>query len=112
MASSSKFVYDTAFPEQGLSQALLDIVRPRIEVDKEIIGTNGLSATLHEVTLVAQVLYHFGVDEDDIPARMADMGMLEFYERMIAAGCCEGLYEYVPRRSRDETRPFDLYSRW
>ncbi|KAJ7225337.1 hypothetical protein GGX14DRAFT_638136 [Mycena pura] len=92
MASSSKFIYDTVFPEQGLAQAMLHIVRPCIEEEKKIIGTesdNGLAATLHEVTLVAKVLYHFGVDEDDIPARMEDMGMLEFYERMIAAGCCE-----------------------
>lgn len=62
--------YDTLFPEQGPTQALLNIVRPR-EKDREIIGTkldNGLSATLHEVTLVAQVLYHFRSRRGRLPS--------------------------------------------
>ncbi|KAF7347680.1 hypothetical protein MVEN_01525100 [Mycena venus] len=110
MSTHSQFTYETAFPEPGLSQALLEL-RPRIQKDKEIIGTKydqGLSATLHEVSLVAKVLYHFGVDEDDIPVRLKDMGMSEFYDRMYAAGCCEVLFEDIPRRNHNETRPFVL----
>ncbi|KAJ7607777.1 hypothetical protein DFH06DRAFT_1309461 [Mycena polygramma] len=110
----SEFVYDTAFPEPGLSQTIREI-QSRMESDKDIIGIDsdkGLAATLHEVTIVAKIMYHFGVDEDDIPARMADMGMGDFYERMRTAGVCEDLFIRISRRDPNETRPFSFNFRY
>ncbi|KAJ6591559.1 hypothetical protein DFH09DRAFT_1273471 [Mycena vulgaris] len=100
--NTASFSYHSDFPEPGLSKALLE-TQGIIQADKLSIGQMLKAAgVIYEVTVVGQILYHFGVPEYAMEARMKALGMHLQYKEIVTRARL--LVDRVPRRDSSDTR--------
>ncbi|KAJ7913548.1 hypothetical protein B0H13DRAFT_1873821 [Mycena leptocephala] len=98
------FIWETDFPESGLSAALR-AVRDKLYGSAVSTGFTSNEDIHRDVLVVRKLFHHFRVPVSLVPARMAAMNMERYWAVISANTPISFIIDNVPQRAPGETGP-------